>query len=97
MVLIQFFCSNSVPDDVYIGSLRQQHVNEINNLWFFKSADSAEHIRSLILLNGGIGVFDKATDELLSWVILTEYFNPGYLLFIHIYHTYISLSILSYI
>lgn len=68
-----------IPDGIYLAALREEHVTTINEAWTYKSSFSALYIKSLILLNEGcIGLFDKKTDELLSWLLTNDTFAAGY-------------------
>lgn len=49
----------------------------INEGWTEKSPDSLSYTKSLIKLNGGIGLFDKNTNKLLCWVLTNENLAPG--------------------
>lgn len=72
------FSSNfRIPDNIYVDDLNVEHAQTINDEWPLKSAHSLNYIKSLILMNGGIGLFDANTDELLAWVITNENLIPG--------------------
>lgn len=73
------FVACRLPDDVYVAPLRPEHATLIDREWPHRSAKSEAFIRTILTLNDdGIGLFEKNTDQLLSWVFATENFTPGY-------------------
>lgn len=60
-----------------MGELNLSHAKTINDEWPLKSANSLGYIESIITLNGGIGLFDKETNELLTWVLTNDSLIPG--------------------
>lgn len=65
-----------IPDDFYIGEIKLCHADMINELWPLKSAKSLDYVKTLISMNGGIGLFDRKTDELVSWVLTNDALLP---------------------
>lgn len=71
---------HSVPDDVFFGELKEDHASTINEEWIHRDSTSYNYIRSLILLNGGLGIFEKSTKRLLSWITINDYFAFGWVI-----------------
>ncbi|KAL0271559.1 UNVERIFIED_CONTAM: hypothetical protein PYX00_008616 [Menopon gallinae] len=67
------------PHEVYIGMLREEHADIINEVWPHRYDGSVNFIRHFIRRNGGIGVFLKDTNEMVAWAIHTHYNGPGQL------------------
>jgi GNAT superfamily N-acetyltransferase len=67
----------SVPDDVEMKSLSIDDGKIINENWPYRSAGSECFIKSLIKLNGGLGVYVHG--ELASWILQAECFGLGLL------------------
>lgn len=54
------------------------HAELVNNEWPHGTAESLDFVKSIIMLNDdGIGLFDKESHQLLSWVMATEVFAAG--------------------
>lgn len=66
-----------IPDDIYAAPLKVEQAECINEGWAEKSPDSLSYTKSIIMLNGGIGLYDKDTNKLLSWVLTNENLAPG--------------------
>lgn len=74
-----FYCCHlSIPDDVYIAPLNITDAADINSVWPYMTDRSLKYIESVIKLNDGLGVFDKNTNQLLSWVLPHDNFAPAY-------------------
>lgn len=63
-----------------LAPLSKLHAELINDSWLFQNEQSSEYIRLLIILNGGLGLFKKCNEELLSWIVTNENLAPGYVL-----------------
>lgn len=50
-----------------------------NSLWAYRSLVSLAFVRSLILINGGFGLFDSANNEILSYAVINDHFATGIL------------------
>ena len=50
---------------------------KVNSLWANRSANSLHFIRSLIITNGGYGLYDTESDELLSFGLINDHFSIG--------------------
>ena len=48
-----------------------------NSIWQYSYSGSESFIRSLILINGGYGLFDKTSNQLLSFAIINDHFATG--------------------
>jgi len=65
----------SIPENVLIKPLdADRDAAFINFHWPLNTIHgySESYLKSMIILNGGLGVFDKTTNNLLSWVLLNE-------------------------
>lgn len=67
----------SVPDNVEMRSLKVENYKLMNDIWPYKYPGSECFIKSIIKLNGGLGVYKN--DELLSWILQVECFGLGFL------------------
>lgn len=76
-IVFLFVFFHSVPDDVFFDDLKEHHATTINEEWIHRDSTSYNYIRSLILLNGGLGIFEKSTKRLLSWITVNDYFAFG--------------------
>lgn len=66
--------NDSIPGDVYVTALREEHVLKTNETWNDRNTRSPAYLESLIRLDQlCIGLFERKTDELLCWVY-THYF-----------------------
>lgn len=66
-----------VPDDLEIKSLSPNDARLINENWPYKHPGSEAFVRSLIILNGGLGIFKDR--KLVSWILQVESFGLGLL------------------
>lgn len=59
-----------LPADIYVAPLNSDHAILINKGWAEQSSASLNFIRSMLVLNadGCFGLFDKNTNEVLSYV-----------------------------
>lgn len=55
------------------GRLRQ-----IKSAWYIRSPSTEYYIYSEIFLDWGLGGFKKDTNELVSWILESENFCPGF-------------------
>jgi GNAT superfamily N-acetyltransferase len=67
----------TVPDNVEMKNLSVDDGKRINDVWPYRYPDSERFIKSLIRLNGGIGIYDGG--ELVSWILKIECFGLGLL------------------
>lgn len=67
----------SIPDSVELKELNVTDFQLINDLWFYKYPGSDRFIKSLIQLNGGLGIYDNK--KLVSWILQVECFGLGLL------------------
>lgn len=66
-----------IPNDVELKELNVTDYAMINETWPYKYPGSESFIKSLIILNGGLGVYRNA--DLISWIIQIECFGIGLL------------------
>ncbi|KAK9305912.1 hypothetical protein QLX08_003270 [Tetragonisca angustula] len=70
-----------IPDECYIKPLDKLNVPLIHSLWPHKSVKNPElslkYIATLIELNGGIGLYLKENDSLVSWGIQNDWQGLG--------------------
>lgn len=57
----------TIPTDVEILPLRISDAKLINEVWPHKDANSEVYIRSQLALYGGLGIFERESERLLSW------------------------------
>lgn len=69
----------TVPDNTIIKSLTEHHAKTCNDMWQWRYSNSEKYVRSLILINGGYGLFDQTTDELLAFALINDHFATGLL------------------
>ncbi|XP_046682461.1 uncharacterized protein LOC124368943 isoform X1 [Homalodisca vitripennis] len=55
-----------LPEDVYLGSLDEHHVAEVNENWPFKYPGSEKFVALQIQNNFGLGLFRKSDNKMLS-------------------------------
>lgn len=65
------------PDDVEMNSLKVDEYQLINDVWPYRYPGSDCFIKSLIRLNGGLGVYKD--QKLVSWILQVECFGLGLL------------------
>lgn len=70
------FCCR-VPSDVVIKELVPVYANVMNDRWPHRYPNSEKYIELLILLNGGLGLFNKANDEIIGWALKNEFAGVG--------------------
>lgn len=58
-------------------ALEEADAEFCNTIWEFKDEVSENFIRSLILLNGGYGLMDKETDELLAFGAINDHLGKA--------------------
>nr|XP_022915780.1 uncharacterized protein LOC111425769 [Onthophagus taurus]XP_022915788.1 uncharacterized protein LOC111425769 [Onthophagus taurus] len=56
-------------EDVYIGTLNQSHVPLVSSLWPREFNGANEYFSSFVETKGGLGVFLKSNNQLVSWVL----------------------------
>ena len=69
----------TIPENTMIKSLTEQHAKTCNDMWQWRSNNSDKFIRSLILINGGYGLFNQTTNELLAFALINDHFATGLL------------------
>lgn len=57
--------------------LQEEDSKLCNSLWAHRSPTSESFIRSLILINGGYGLFSKLNNTLLSFALINDHFSIG--------------------
>lgn len=67
----------TTPNDVQLKELKITDYAMINETWPYKYPGSESFIKSLIILNGGLGVYQN--EELISWILQIECFGMGLL------------------
>jgi len=68
-----------IPTGTEIRELTPDHSSRCNSIWDFRYEGSEVLINSLIELNGGLGLFDKSTNELLSYALINDSLAIGML------------------
>lgn len=71
------FDTFSIPDEYFFGVLDEHHATTINDSWMYRNECSYSNIRSLLLLNGGLGLFEKSTNNILAWILTNDHFAFG--------------------
>ncbi|XP_051172663.1 uncharacterized protein LOC127288980 [Leptopilina boulardi] len=65
-----------VPDDCYLKELDDTHIPLIHSVWPHRNEENPElstrHVMAMVKFNGGLGLFSKDTNELLSWAVQSE-------------------------
>ncbi|CRK89754.1 CLUMA_CG003536, isoform A [Clunio marinus] len=67
-----------IPDDVELRELNVDDYKHVNDLWYYKYEGSEMFIKSLIELNGGLGIYYHGK-FLVSWILQIECFGLGLL------------------
>ncbi|CAO1405511.1 unnamed protein product [Diamesa hyperborea] len=68
-----------IPDNTLIKNLTEHHAKTCNDMWQWRYSNSENYIRSMILLNGGYGLFDQKTNELLAFALINDHLATGLL------------------
>lgn len=68
-----------IPAGTEIRELTPDHSSRCNSIWDFRYEGSEGFIKSLIELNGGLGLFDRSTNELLSYALINDSLAIGML------------------
>lgn len=66
-----------IPDNVGIRELGPNDAILIDQNWLYKSRTSQVTVEDLIKLNGGLGIYERSTKELLAWVLINESYAIG--------------------
>ncbi|XP_043466056.1 uncharacterized protein LOC122500945 [Leptopilina heterotoma] len=65
-----------IPEDCYLKELDESHVHVMHSVWPHRNEENPElttrQILAMVQFNGGIGLFSKETDQLLSWATQSE-------------------------
>lgn len=59
--------------------LQDEDSKNCNDLWTYRYNNSESFVRSMIVLNGGYGLFSKSNDEILSFAIINDHLASGIL------------------
>lgn len=62
-----------------MAPLDGSHAEKVDKNWKFHCDVSLSYIQTLIRLNGGFGIFTKASNELVSWVLTNDQMALGFL------------------
>jgi RimJ/RimL family protein N-acetyltransferase len=68
-----------IPEGTFVRKLEENDSKLCNGLWAYRSLTSEAFIRSLIQINGGYGLFNSITKELLSFAVINDHFATGML------------------
>lgn len=68
-----------MPNNVSIRQLTKQDTEFCCKNWIYSYAKLEKFLESLICLNGGYGIFDTQSNELLCFAIFSEQFSIGWL------------------
>lgn len=71
--------SYETPKDVIMRELEPSHSTLMNELWPHRYPNSEKYIELLIKLNGGLGLFNKDSGEIVGWVLKNEFAGVGHL------------------
>lgn len=67
---------NSIPDDCYLMELNETHVPLMHSVWPHRDEENPEsttrQVLAMVKYNGGLGLFSKETNDLLSWAVQSE-------------------------
>uniref|UniRef100_A0A182NNP3 N-acetyltransferase domain-containing protein n=1 Tax=Anopheles dirus TaxID=7168 RepID=A0A182NNP3_9DIPT len=69
----------AVPNDVELRPLKIEHGVQLNECWPFRYKTSQRYIESSIQHNAGLGLFDRITGQLVSWVFKNDHDAIGHL------------------
>lgn len=67
----------NVPDHLILKTLQQKDV--INENWPHQYEGSYNYILSNVLLNGGLGLYNRSDNKLIAWAVINEFYCPGFL------------------
>lgn len=67
------YIQHSISDDMYFDQFGEHHATAIDDTSQFRDSFSCSYIRSLIQLNGGLGLFEKSTKRILAWILINGY------------------------
>jgi RimJ/RimL family protein N-acetyltransferase len=67
------------PEATFVRKLDEKDSEVCNSIWNYRYIGSESFIRSLILVNGGYGLFSTENNELLSFAIINDHFATGIL------------------
>lgn len=76
---IKVLIFNSIPDGTYLRQLKGEDSESCNTFYEYKNSTSVALIESLILINGGYGLFSIESNELLSFALINDHFAIGML------------------
>ncbi|XP_065094267.1 uncharacterized protein LOC135714823 [Ochlerotatus camptorhynchus] len=68
-----------VPSDVVIKELDPAYGSLMNERWPHRYPNSEMYIKLLIELNGGLGLFNKDSDDIIGWALKNEFAGVGHL------------------
>lgn len=71
------FRIHSIPDELYFDALGECHASIINETWAYRCDTSLNYIRSILQLNGGLGLFEKSTNRILAWILINDHLAFG--------------------
>lgn len=66
IIIISFF---RCPSEVYIKKLNSDNAIVINDSWPHKFDGSLRYVKTLIKINGGVGIFLKDTNTMVAWIL----------------------------
>ncbi|XP_053699095.1 uncharacterized protein LOC128746069 [Sabethes cyaneus] len=72
-------CDFHVPDDLVMRPIEPKYVSLMNERWYFRYPNSDKYIALLVKFNGGYGLFCKASNEIVGWVLKNEFAGIGHL------------------
>jgi Domain of unknown function (DUF5645)/FR47-like protein len=67
----------NLPEDVEMREIGVEDCEKINEKWPYKYPGSVDFIKSIVKLNGGLGIYKK--NEIVSWILHIECFGFGLL------------------
>lgn len=70
--------SHSISDEYFFDKLNEHHAATINDSWTYRSDASYNYIRSMLELNGGLGMFERSTKRILAWILTNDHFAFGW-------------------
>uniref|UniRef100_A0A1B6E224 Glycine N-acyltransferase-like protein n=1 Tax=Clastoptera arizonana TaxID=38151 RepID=A0A1B6E224_9HEMI len=69
----------NLSNNLELRNLEEQHADIVNNTWAYKRPGSLEFVQNSIVLNKGIGLFEKGCDSPMSWNTIQHFYGLGML------------------
>ncbi|XP_055537532.1 uncharacterized protein LOC129725559 [Wyeomyia smithii] len=72
-------CQFQIPEDLVMKPLEPRCASVMNERWPHRYPNSQKYIEMLIKFNGGYGLFNKESNDLVGWVLKNEFAGIGHL------------------